>query len=78
VRLINRIVQFLNSMGAISASERQRLVRELPELSNCVHQTVESNLTILHSFSHPVFNDPSLKVKSSSLLAVEARRLPHL
>ena len=32
-----RLVEFLDRMSVIGPSQRQRLIRELPELPNCLH-----------------------------------------
>ena len=44
---INRIVEFLDCMSVIGPSQRQRLIRELPELPNCLHQVIDGKLADL-------------------------------
>jgi hypothetical protein len=49
-------------MRIVSAAKGQWLIREFPELSNCLQQTIQSDLTILHCPSDAVFNDSTLEV----------------
>ena len=37
-------------MSVIGTSQRQRLIRELPKLWNCLHQLVEGELSIFEHF----------------------------
>jgi hypothetical protein len=50
-------------MRVLGTPQGQRLIGELPELPNCLHQFVEGELAILGRLPHAsLINDPALKV----------------
>lgn len=49
-------------MRVLGTSQRERLIGELPELPNCLHQFVEGELSIFDGLQHAILHDPVLKV----------------
>jgi hypothetical protein len=64
VTLINRLVEFLDSLSVLGTPERQRLIGELPELPNCLHQLVEGELPIFDA--QAILYDPALALTLTS------------
>jgi hypothetical protein len=62
VSSINRLVQLLHRMSLIGPSQRQRLIRELPELPNCLHQSVQRGLIVFDSLPQAILHSPALDV----------------
>jgi hypothetical protein len=59
----NHVVDYLfYKLANAHLLARQWLIREFPELSDCLHQHIECDLTIFDRLSDAVFRNPALKV----------------